>query len=435
MEYTKHKCTLSEIPILLLISLFGIVISPAINSEYTLRAHTDPERFGKFLERIQTADTADEKIKLVDGFLESLTEETYPIIENDTTACLIYRGSENSISLLSDLTDWTEPLPMNRVPGTDISYIRLNLPPDARIEYQFLLGEGSMPVPDPLNKRKIYYAIWYTSELAMPMYDRHPFFDTFLSGLPGPFDRLRSHEFRGKIMGYPHTVHVYLPPGYDSQKQRYPVLYFQDGSDYIESAYTPGVLDMMIRDRMIRPVIAVFVTPPNRHQPRMPNRMTEYGMNDDYVRFFTDELVPFIDEMYRTKRTSIDRLVIGDSYAGLISAYIAFSRPDVFGNAYSQSGYFSFNQDRLIELFRETTDKPVRLFIDIGTYERKVAAQILPEGETDFLSANRRMRDVLTEKGYEFVYREFPEGHTWGNWRRRLMDALIHYYGISKVSD
>jgi hypothetical protein len=98
MEYTKHKCILSEIPILLLISIFGLAISPVINSKYTLHAQTDPGGFEKFLERIRTADTADEKIRLVDGFLESLTEETYPIIENDTTACLIYRGSESSIS-------------------------------------------------------------------------------------------------------------------------------------------------------------------------------------------------------------------------------------------------------------------------------------------------------------------------------------------------
>jgi enterochelin esterase-like enzyme len=40
------------------------------------------------------------------------------------------------------------------------------------------------------------------------------------------------------------------------------------------------------------------------------------------------------------------------------------------------------------------------------------------------------MKDALAEKGYDFVYKEYPEGHTWGNWRRHLIDALIHFYGI-----
>jgi enterochelin esterase-like enzyme len=39
------------------------------------------------------------------------------------------------------------------------------------------------------------------------------------------------------------------------------------------------------------------------------------------------------------------------------------------------------------------------------------------------------MQEVLKKKNYDFVYREYPEGHTWGNWRRHLIDALIHFFG------
>jgi enterochelin esterase-like enzyme len=36
---------------------------------------------------------------------------------------------------------------------------------------------------------------------------------------------------------------------------------------------------------------------------------------------------------------------------------------------------------------------------------------------------------VLDKKGYDVVQREYHEGHTWGNWRRHLIDALEDYFG------
>jgi enterochelin esterase-like enzyme len=152
-------------------------------------------------------------------------------------------------------------------------------------------------------------------------------------------------------------------------------------------------------------------------------------MNDDYVKFFCDELVNFIDQNFPTTRSAESRYIIGDSFAGLISFYIAVSRSDVFANAYSQSGYFSFSNDRLINLFDAADKKSINLYFDIGTYEKKVGADFLPSTELDFTNANRRMRDTLKQKNYEFMYKEYHEGHTWGNWRRHLIDALRYFLG------
>lgn len=194
----------------------------------------------------------------------------------------------------------------------------------------------------------------------------------------------------------------------------------------------PHVLDQLIGDSLIEPLIAVFEAPPNRHLPASPNRMTQYGMNDNFVKFYTDELVPFIDSRYLAKPTSSSRLVVGASFGGLIAAYIAFQRPEIFGMAYSQSGYASFQNDRLINAFRESDRKPIRLYVDIGHFERFVGGMFLPAAETDFLAGNRRLRDALTAKNYDVVYREYPEGHTWGNWRRHLIDGLIHFFGVQQ---
>jgi enterochelin esterase-like enzyme len=97
--------------------------------------------------------------------------------------------------------------------------------------------------------------------------------------------------------------------------------------------------------------------------------------------------------------------------------------------AYSQSGYFSFNNNRLLKLFDEQPAKKLKLFFDIGTYEEKVGADFLPSAELDFTDANRKMRDILLYKEYDFMYKEYHEGHTWGNWRRHLIDGLIYFFG------
>ena len=106
--------------------------------------------------------------------------------------------------------------------------------------------------------------------------------------------------------------------------------------------------------------------------------------------------------------------------------------PDVFGLGYSQSGYLSFNDNALIEAYQKARSQPIRLYLDIGLYEQKVGQGWLPENEIDFLRANREFRKVLTEKGYDFIYREYPERHAWGNWRAHLTDALVHYFPSSK---
>ena len=101
----------------------------------------------------------------------------------------------------------------------------------------------------------------------------------------------------------------------------------------------------------------------------------------------------------------------------------------MFKYAYSQSGYQSCFKDQLINAFKDSPKKDIKLYVDSGTYERNVGASFLPADETDFLEANRRLKKVLEEKGYEFVYHEYPQGHTWGNWRRHLIDGLQYFFG------
>ncbi len=386
--------------------------------------------FMDFQKRIVAISDSAKRQKAADDFIKRVKTSTYPIYENDTTVVLLYQGNMDSVGILGDMGMWAKTIPMKRIPGTNLFYYRAHFEPQARLQYWFMLGKNALPVTDPLNPYKVLNGFGPNSELAMPQYKRHPYFTEFSKGKKGTYLNLESRELPKGILPYSHQIEVYLPEEYKYGNKKYPVVYFQDGKDYIEYAAVPYVLNRMIKEGKIEPLIAVFVTPPNRHKPAMPNRMTEYGLNDDYVKFFTEELVSFIDKNYRTQKNANSRLVVGDSFGGLISAYIPLMRPDVFALGYSQSGYQSFHKDQLIKAYANKRKQPIRLYVDVGTYERNVGADLLPSKETDFLMANRRLKKILQEKKYDFVYKEYPEGHTWGNWRRHLIDALTYFFGV-----
>lgn len=385
--------------------------------------------FDDFIINIDGNKDPETRQVLVDTFISQVRNQGYPVFESDTKVVLLYQGNAEKVAMIGDISNWMDGITFTRINGTDLFYLELDLEPDARLEYLLKIDDSDQLITDPLNPYIVHNGFGPNSELAMPGYQRLKCFKDYEFGRKGDLTRLQQFNLGPGILPYAHEILVYLPPDYNTDDKPYPVMYVQDGKDYVEFALTPVLLDDLIGSQKIRPVIAVFIAPPNRHQPKTPNRMTEYGLNDDYVHFMADELVPFIDQRFHTDPRPAARLVAGDSFGGLISAYVPFLRSDVFGLGYSQSGYQSFNSDRLIDAYRSAGQKPVRLYVDVGTYEKVVGFGMLPTEETDFLSANRRFEEVLSSRRYDFVYREYPEGHTWGNWRRHMADALIHFFG------
>ncbi len=407
-------------------ALFSLVLlMPVVSAQ--------PVPFDAFLAAVEAAPAAD-RPALVDAFWQQVAST--PLVETDTTAVLLWRGEAATVRVLGDMGAWADALPLARVEGTDLWFLRLALEPDARLEYLFMVDDDSegfgaelLGTPDPRNPHRVLSGFGPFSELAMPGYAYADVFAAVRDGTPGSFDGLDVHTLPPGALPYTHEILVYTPPGYaDDPDARYPTVVFMDGRDYIEFAHATAVLDDLIGRGEIAPVVAVFVDPPHRHGAEAPNRTTEYGLNDAFVAFLADDLVPFVDARYRTRADAAARLVAGDSYGGLIATYVPLSRPDVFGLGLSQSGYHSFQDDRLIGLVQRSPRRDVRLWLDVGTYETTVGAGMLPVAETDFLAANRRMRDALAARGYDAVYAEHPEGHTWGYWRGRLPAALRHFF-------
>ncbi len=134
--------------------------------------------------------------------------------------------------------------------------------------------------------------------------------------------------------GREHRFRVFLPPGYhENTLKKYPVLYMHDGQNlfFREEAFvgnswrTDDVLTVLDKMNAIEEVIVVGIYP--------NERMSEYTLPGyaDYGRFLVDTLKPLIDAKYRTLAGATDTAVMGSSLGGVVSFYLGWQWPDVFG--------------------------------------------------------------------------------------------------------
>lgn len=163
----------------------------------------------------------------------------------------------------------------------------------------------------------------------------------------------------------------------------------------------------------------------------------------EHERYFTEELVPFVDTTYRTKTGREHRGIAGISMGGYGALKTALKRPDLFSFAASMSGAFDGPRQRvdrpgtdwdimgasLIAAFG-TGYKAIRAENDIFELAEKAAGTELPKiyfdcGTADqFIAVNRRLKSEFERHGVAAEYKEFPGAHDWEYWDTRLNAVL-----------
>jgi enterochelin esterase-like enzyme len=353
---------------------------------------------------------ADSSARLVSAFLEE-NAGRFPLIE-DSLVTFVYNGIVGlRATVPSDINRWdTKADEMKKLGRTDLYYLTLVMPMDARIDYKFYVDRLWML--DPLNPRTIRGGFGDNSEFSMPLYVRPPEIAEVLIPQRGT---LREHDFTSEILPSTRKIHVYLPFGSlpDTAGQvavpgPFPVIFVQDGGEYITLASMVNVLDNIIRRGRIPPVIAVFIDPVDRNY--------EYWLNKNYERLLIEEIIPFIRARYDVSTRPDDTAIMGASLGGAISFMIAMNHPEIFGMCGSQSGAFEVDDGALLAMAGESPKQLVDFYIDCGKFG-------------DLLDENRKMHAILTAKGYRIKYQEFNEGHSWGNWRAHIDDMLVFFWG------
>ena len=156
-------------------------------------------------------------------------------------------------------------------------------------------------------------------------------------------------NFEMPRLGKYRHIWVYLPPGYNKSKTRFPVMYMQDGQNVFDeytSAYGEWGADECLDSLIAAGKPGCIIVAIENGQME---RMSEYNpyeftwkrdsvktfppQGDEYLKDIIETLKPFIDKKYRTLPSKENTIITGSSMGGLISYYAAIKYPDVFGKA------------------------------------------------------------------------------------------------------
>ncbi|HSR49290.1 MAG TPA: alpha/beta hydrolase-fold protein [Acidobacteriota bacterium] len=214
-------------------------------------------------------------------------------------------------------------------------------------------------------------------------------------------------------MSQGHSFRVFYPPGYqENTLARYPVIYMQDGQNLFFPNEAFGGTHWMVEETLslltamnaISQVIVVGVYPNDRmHDYTQPGY-------EAYGRFLTEELKPFIDSRYRTLPGPRHTAVMGSSLGGVVSFFLAWNYPHVFGQAACLSSTFGYQDDLRQRVSREAPPR-VRFYLDSGWPQ-------------DNFEVTRDMSVLLERRGYttgrDLLYLAFPKAaHNESAWAMR----------------
>ena len=234
--------------------------------------------------------------------------------------------------------------------------------------------------------------------------------------------RVEAVTFDVPFDGRPRAIQVRTPaaPG-DSAS----LLIVFDGPQYLDEIPLPPILDSLEALGRIPPTVAVLID-----NGTGPTRIADLGNRRAFADWLCDRLVPWVRARYQVASDPHRVTAYGSSAGGLAAAFVAFERPDVVGNALSQSGAFWRNAEAkgpppwewFTGRVASSPRKDVRFVLDVGAGE---TLRVLGGKGPTILDTNRRLRDALRAKGYDFAYIEVPGGtHSPESWLERLPAAL-----------
>ncbi|MCF7824172.1 MAG: hypothetical protein K9N35_08385 [Candidatus Marinimicrobia bacterium] len=355
---------------------------------------------------ILSVDQAPDSVKqgLVDAFISRADSTTgIPYIDGSEAYFLYLDTTGSTVSVAGDFNDWKpSALPFTHLPGTRLFYQAMKFEPDARLDYKLVLGNDW--ILDPLNPNTCSGGWGPNSELSMPGYV-HPL---EILDFEIPLGNMNTISFSDTTLGRTRSITVYTPPGYDSGTEHYRSIYIHDGGQYQDLGSAKKVIDYLIFNELIPPIIAVFVDPTDRDE--------EYRYDIKFMEMFVNEIVPSIDARYRTRTEAKDRAIAGASLGGLTSLWFTYHHPETFGNCGAYSPAVQIGE--ISSLYEKSTPLAVKIYLDAGTYE-----------ETIYRSSVS-FRQHLQNGGWDHKWREWHEGHSWGSWRAHLDESLTYFWSM-----
>jgi len=238
--------------------------------------------------------------------------------------------------------------------------------------------------------------------------------------------RLEHLTVKSEILGVEKNYSIYLPDGYDTSKERYPVLYLLHGAWGNHKSWNrdgggeqPRITDEQIAAGKAVKMIVVMPDATGIGERRGGKNMGYFNVrNWAYEDFFFKEFIPHIDKTFRTIATKEGRAIAGLSMGGGQSWSIGLKHPEVFANiGIFSSGMFGGVLYKPFDLAVELPE----LLADPQAFNDNLDLFYISCGETDpRITHTKAAVEAMRENGAEIHFSAFPGGHEWQPWRKSL---------------
>jgi len=244
------------------------------------------------------------------------------------------------------------------------------------------------------------------------------------------------------VIGTKHTIHsnvleedraywVSLPESYDGKGmsyKSYPVLIVLDGKSHFRSV--SGIVNYMSSgyngNRRIPEMIVVAIQNVNRSRDFTPDKIittrpNNFGGGDKFLSFLENELLPQLDQEYRTMPY---RILYGHSLGGLLATHAYMKEKTLFNSFIAVDPSFgSWDSETMDKKIAAVTDESFNRFIYMATANW---------GKRNFKNRNRHVRlyEALNSKceGEFPAQLEYFENEDHGS-----VPTVAFYNGISAI--
>jgi enterochelin esterase family protein len=250
-----------------------------------------------------------------------------------------------------------------------------------------------------------------------------------------PHGEIRNVWYQSSTLSMQRRMHIYTPPGYDTGKNKYPVLYLLHGGGDEDSGWsTIGragfILDNLLAAKKARPMIVVMpngslprpanfpvMTPGVTPSPEVLAAMT--ALQERFTSELLKDIIPYVEKNYRVMASRESRAIAGLSMGGgqttrvittspqsfaYVGVWSAGVGPQTAADFEARSAAFLNNPEKI--------NKQIKLFS-------------ISVGDKDFTFAgSKNLSEILKKRGIKNELHVSGGGHTWINWRRYLSEFV-----------
>jgi len=239
---------------------------------------------------------------------------------------------------------------------------------------------------------------------------------------------------------------IVFPDSYAKSKASFPVLYLLHGAFGHFSDWLNNTPDKMLVKNLADQYNIIVVMPEGEVFGFYLD--SPVAWDSQFETYIIKEVIPFVDDKYRTIGNRRGRVISGLSMGGFGSLYLSGRHPELFCAAGSMSGAVDPNTttwnldkrtaaamrsgvERVLGPITYETYLPYSIINMADQLKKNGLKLIIDIGVDDFLlEPNRQLHQRLVYNHTPHDYTERPGGHSWIYWQNSLP---YHFLFFSKV--